>query len=119
MHKTAQKDHFTLKELGQEYAQVNKLLGNRRLEVSCFDGRTRLAHIRGAIKKREWVSVGDIVLVALRDFQDDKCDIILLYNADEARQLKIMGELPEFIKINVRLEENNDDDGTAIQFDDI
>lgn len=23
-----------------------------------------------------WVSAGDIVLVGLRDFQDDKCDII-------------------------------------------
>jgi hypothetical protein len=35
------------------------------------------------------------VLVSLRDFQDGKCDVILKYNADEARQLKAMGQLPD------------------------
>lgn len=39
--------------------------------------------------------MGDIVLVGLRDYQDDKADVILRYNADEARQLKANGELPE------------------------
>lgn len=39
--------------------------------------------------------MGDIVLVGLRDYQDDKADVILRYNADEARQLKSIGELPE------------------------
>lgn len=43
---------------------------------------------------------GDIVLVGLRDFQDDKGDVILKYNADEARTLKAYGELPESAKIN-------------------
>lgn len=36
----------------QEYAQVTKLLGNCRLEVQCFDGKTRLANIRGSMRKK-------------------------------------------------------------------
>ena len=32
---------------------------------------------------------GDIILVGLRDFQDDKADVILKYSADEARNLKV------------------------------
>lgn len=38
---------------------------------------------------------GDIVLLGLRDYQEDKVDIIHKYNADEARNLKAFGELPE------------------------
>ena len=40
-------------------------------------------------------SQGDIVLLGLRDYQEDKVDIIHKYNADEARNLKAFGELPE------------------------
>lgn len=39
-----------------------------------------------------WVGAGDIVMVSLRDYQDDKGDVILKYTADEARQLKAAGE---------------------------
>ena len=38
---------------------------------------------------------GDIVLIGLRDFQDDKADVIMKYTADEARQLKAYGEIPD------------------------
>lgn len=41
------------------------------------------------------VSQGDIVLLGMRDYQEDKVDIIHKYNADEARNLKAFGELPE------------------------
>jgi len=34
-------------------------------------------------------------LISLRDFQDDKADVILKYNTEEARNLKAYGELPE------------------------
>ncbi|KAM9921248.1 hypothetical protein OXX80_012221, partial [Metschnikowia pulcherrima] len=43
---------------------------------------------------------GDIILVCLRDFQDDQCDVVHKYNSDEARTLKTIGELPESAKIN-------------------
>ena len=35
-----------------EYAQVVRMLGNGRLEANCFDGRKRLCHIRGKMRKK-------------------------------------------------------------------
>ena len=75
------------------------MLGNGRLEAYCFDGTKRLCHIRGKMRKKVWVQISDIVLVGLRDFQDAKCDIILKYTADEARNLKAYGELPDTAKL--------------------
>ena len=83
-----------------EYAQVVKMLGNGRLEALCFDGEKRLAHIRGKLRKKVWINQGDIILLSLRDYQDEKGDVILKYSADEARSLKAYGELPENAKIN-------------------
>jgi len=76
------------------------MLGNGRLEAQCFDGEKRLAHIRGKLRKKVWINQGDIILLSLRDFQDAKGDVILKYTADEARNLKAYGELPETAKIN-------------------
>lgn len=45
--------------------------------------------------KQVWINGGDIILLGLRDFQDTKADVILKYTADEARNLKAYGELPE------------------------
>ena len=71
------------------------MLGNGRIEVSCFDGIKRMGHIRGKLRKKVWMGQGDIILVSLRDFQDDQCDVVHKYNSDEARTLKNVGELPE------------------------
>lgn len=84
-----------LKEEGQEYAIVTKVLGNSHLECTCFDNVVRLGNIRGKIRRRVWIGLGDIVLCCLRDFQDNKVDIIHKYNPDEIRNLQNMGELPE------------------------
>lgn len=96
----AAKRELIFKEDGQEYGQVMRMLGNGRCEVTCFDGTKRLCHIRGKMRKKVWVCQGDIVLVSLRDFQDEKGDIIVKYTSDEARNLKTYGELPEGVKIN-------------------
>lgn len=76
------------------------MLGNGRLEALCFDGEKRLAHIRGKLRKKVWINQGDIILLSLRDYQDEKGDVILKYSSDEARSLKAYGELPENAKIN-------------------
>lgn len=75
------------------------MLGNGRLEAMCFDGSKRLAHIRGKLRKKVWINQGDIILLSLRDYQDEKGDVILKYSADEARSLKTYGELPESAKV--------------------
>ena len=61
------------------------MLGNGRVEAQCFDGTKRLAHIRGKMRKKVWINQGDIVLLSLRDFQDDKADVIVKYTPDEVR----------------------------------
>merc|ERR1712029_224460 len=94
------KRELVFKEDGQEYAQVIKMLGNGRLEATCFDGEKRLCHIRGKMRKKVWINQGDIILLSLRDFQDDKADVIQKYTPDEARNLKSYGELPDHLKIN-------------------
>ena len=99
-----------------EYAQVIKMLGNGRLEALCFDGSKRLAHIRGKLRKKVWINQGDIILLSLRDYQDEKGDVILKYSADEARSLKAYGELPESAKINETDTYGGDEEG-GIGFD--
>lgn len=95
-----EKRELIFKEDGQEYAQVLRMLGNRRCEAMCIDGTKRLCHIRGKMHKKIWIGVGDIVLIGLRDYQDDKADVILKYMGDEARLLKAYGELPETTRLN-------------------
>jgi len=107
------KRELVFREDGQEYAQVIKMLGNGRLEAQCFDGEKRLAHIRGKMRKKVWINQGDIVLLSLRDFQDDKADVIVKYTADEARNLKAYGELPENAKIN-ETDNFGEEDGDCI-----
>ncbi|KAL1518257.1 hypothetical protein ABEB36_001905 [Hypothenemus hampei] len=95
-----EKRELIFKEDGQEYAQVTKMLGNGRLEATCFDGVKRLCHIRGKLRKKVWINQGDIILIGLRDYQDAKADVILKYTPDEARNLKTYGEFPESVKIS-------------------
>jgi len=114
-----EKRELVFKEDGQEYAQVIRMLGNGRLEARCFDGTSRLAHIRGKLRKKVWVNTGDIILLSLREFQDGKGDVIMKYSADEARSLKAFGELPENAKINDASESYGDEGGenAAFEFD--
>ena len=95
-----------LKEEGQEYAQITKCLGNCRFTVMCFDGKERLATICGGMRKRRFVNQNDIVLVSLRDWQDEKCDIIDNYDDNLTKKLKSKGLVPDSIKLD--LDKSND-----------
>mmetsp|Transcript_114161 Transcript_114161/g.179723 ORF Transcript_114161/g.179723 Transcript_114161/m.179723 type:complete len:143 (+) Transcript_114161:65-493(+) len=112
------KQELIFKEDGQEYGQVQRMLGNGRCEVQCFDSVKRLCHIRGKMRKKVWVNQGDIVLVSLRDFQDEKGDIIVKYTSEEARNLVAYGELPEGTRINATDVDGDDDLSDDVQFDD-
>ncbi|CAF2321432.1 unnamed protein product [Rotaria sp. Silwood2] len=105
------KRELILKEEGQSYAQVTRILGNGHLEAFCFDnsgGKKRLCHIRGKLRKKQWINQGDVILVGLRDYQDDKADVIMRYLADEARELKRMHEIPDNINITETSTNNTD-----------
>ncbi len=103
----------------QVYAKVVRMLGNGRLEAFCYDGRTRLAHIRGSMRKKVWVHVGDIVLVSLRDFQEEKCDVVHKYTFEEAHQLKAYGELPDSVRLDSVEAQTADEKDDGIDFMDI
>ena len=85
---------------GLEYSKVEKMLGNARVLVKCFDGVTRVGRIRGKMKRKVWIGVGDLVLVSLREFENKKCDVILKYLPEEIRQLKAQGCIPEVFSEN-------------------
>lgn len=96
----------------EEYGQVTKLLGDGRFECQCVDGVKRVAHVRGKMRKRVWIANGDVILVSLREFENDKCDVISKYNEDEVRKLKKEGEIPESIILpneGDKVEGENDD----------
>ena len=103
------KRELVFKDEGEEYAQVLKLLGSGRMDVMCMDGKRRRAKVRGKFKRRVWIHVGDIILATIREFENEKCDIVHLYYADEAKTLKQMGEIPQDIEISeTQRAENNE-----------
>lgn len=93
-----------------EYAWVTKMLGNGRLTVRCGNKTERLGIIRGNMRKRDWISPGDLVLIALREFQADKVDVIFKYSESEARMLKKYGEIKD--------DAQDDEEGHEIVFED-
>jgi len=71
---------------------AERMLGFDRLLVKCQDGKERLCRIRGKMKRRMWIRLGDIVLVSPWDFQSDKRgDIIWRYKRNQAEWLRRNG----------------------------
>ncbi|MEM1515028.1 MAG: translation initiation factor eIF-1A [Thermoproteota archaeon] len=73
---------------------VVKMLGYDRVLVKCQDGYERLCRIRGKLKRKLWIRIGDIVLVSPWDFQQEsRGDIIWRYTKGQAERLRQMGLL--------------------------
>ncbi len=71
-----------------------KLLGYDRVLVKCQDGHERICRIRGKMKRRVWIRIGDVVLVSPWDFQSDtRGDIIWRYTRGQAEFLRKKGLL--------------------------
>lgn len=97
--------------LSPEYAQVEKATGSGRLEIQVFRRdenssswakETRIGLIRGSLRKKVWIGTGDIVLVATRDYQEDKLDVVHKYFPEEVQDLKSRGLLPADAGITVK-----------------
>ena len=57
-----------------------------------------------------------MVLVSLRDYQDEKCDVVHKYLPEEVRSLKAYGEIPESIVVEEEGgTQNNNDVDVAFQ----
>jgi len=71
---------------------ATKLLGFDRVMVKCQDGHERLCRIRGKMKRRVWIRVGDVVLVSPWDFESDKRgDLFWRYTRAQAEDLRRRG----------------------------
>lgn len=84
---------------GQLYGICTKYYGNHRGDVLYYtktdeDGTlvdkevNAMGIVRGAIRKRTRLRAGDIMIVAPRDFQIDKVDIVHVYKFEDAKKLK-------------------------------
>jgi len=77
---------------GEVIGIVEKLLGHEKARVKCMDGFTRLCRIPGRMRKRVWIKEGDVVLIAIWDFQPERRgDIVYRYTRDEVRKLEERG----------------------------
>jgi translation initiation factor 1A len=98
-----------LKEKGQDYGYVTKLLGNKRVMVLMNDGKEALCRIPGVFRKKVWVASGDIVLVSYRDYQDDKSDLVHKYLPNEVKKLVSTEQLNMCILDKLELGREEDD----------
>ena len=83
-------NNYTIDREHEEYAFVIKLLGNCRVLVLCDNGNETIGVIRGSMRrfnKRVLIETGDIVAVSMREFQDNKVDIVHKYNAEQCKIL--------------------------------
>jgi translation initiation factor 1A len=97
---------------GQEYAKVTKMLGNCRVSAVFPDQKTTLVHIPGKFsgRRRCMISVGDILIVCIRSFQDGRTDMAYKYNTEEVRTLRHLGEIPPFFLDREAVCDLGDDD---------
>ncbi|MDH7564468.1 MAG: translation initiation factor eIF-1A [Candidatus Bathyarchaeota archaeon] len=85
---------LVLPSQGELLGVATKLLGFDRVLVKCQDGNERLCRIRGKMKRRVWIRVGDVVLVSPWDFQSDKRgDLTWRYTKAQAEELRRKGYL--------------------------
>jgi translation initiation factor 1A len=89
-----EKSKYIEKEDDQQFARVLQILGNRNTLAYCNDNVIRLCHIRGSIRKDMWINTGDLILISLRDFLQDKkdkyekADILHKYDREYYSKLK-------------------------------
>ena len=81
----------------QEFAYVTKLLGNSRVSARFYDKRDKenirineiICFLRPELKKkRQFAKIGSLMIIALRDFEKNKADVIHIYNDEEVKRAK-------------------------------
>ncbi len=92
---------FIERQPDQMYARIIKNLGNLNLLAYCNDNKTRLCHIRGSMRKKVWLNIGDLVLISVRDFEkkedgrpfEEKGDVVAKYDPEHISKLKKMPDI--------------------------
>lgn len=77
---------------GEQFGIAIAMLGAGKVTVDCEDGKTRLGRIRGKLRKRVWIRVGDVVLIKPWDIEPEtKGDIMWRYTRTQSNYLKRKG----------------------------
>tara|TARA_B100000900_G_C20590526_1_gene721404 strand:+ start:1754 stop:2320 length:567 start_codon:yes stop_codon:yes gene_type:complete len=83
----------------ENYGLVKGAKGNGRFDIETPDGNVKMGVLAGKHRKRMWINAGDIVLVGIWDFQEEKCSILHKYSEDHVQKLVDKREiLPNFQK---------------------
>ena len=114
------------KEIGEQYAVVQKHLGNCMCMVVCSDGYRRLCIIRkkftGRRKTDNNISSGSVVLIGLRDYSSSsinesvsgkdtkRCDLLYVYSDQEKEKLR---KLCDLSKLSSSLEDSGQKNANA------
>lgn len=104
--------NLILADSDQQYAKILDRLGGNppKMRLKLTNGTEILGSVRGKLRKRVWMQLGDLVLVSNRDFQVDRVDIIGKYDGDQVRKLKRKGEIPSNFMDKESDTQLNDDD---------
>ena len=83
----------------ENYGLVKGAKGNGRFDIETPDGNVIMGVLAGKHRRRMWINSGDIVLVGIWDFQEEKCSILHKYSEDHVQKLVEKKEiLPNFQK---------------------
>jgi translation initiation factor 1A len=102
---------FIERQPDQLYARIVKILGSLNLLAYCNDNKTRICHIRGSMRKKVWINIGDLVLISVRDFEKDlkesgkdyeRADIVAKYDPEHLSKLKKIPDINQ--KLFLQLE---------------
>jgi translation initiation factor 1A len=124
-----QEQHISINDISktdeQEYAIIDKVLGGGRFNIITPDNKKRIGISRGRmfsrngkVKDRSLMTPGNLILVSLRDFQDDKADILMFYTKDQVNLLLEYDEIDKnFMKV-INDDTNNNENIVDDIFDD-
>lgn len=117
---------YTIDENYEDYAIVTKLLGNCRVLLLTNLGNECIGIIRGSLRKfsnRILIEKGDIVVVSIRDYQNNKVDIVHKYNREQIQGLINDKKLSQtvinfyFNKVNLDKSDTSNIDDDKLEFD--
>jgi translation initiation factor 1A len=105
---TTQETKIDLPDELQFFGYVIKILGNLQVNLDYYiptyckkthklldwTKKNKIGNIRGKMRKRVFVNLGDIVLVTERDFDDSKVDIIGKFQPSQMGYLKRFVDVP-------------------------
>ena len=78
----------------QVFGIIEMMMGGDKMKVQCDDDKERLVRIPGKLRKRMWVRVGDLILVApWKVMSDRRGDLAWKYTKTQANWLQKKGFL--------------------------